>query len=102
VDVLVVASRGSDGDERRLYELLDEAADVEGVRSTWFSLQLFEPERLAQRREIVQGTCSRRHFVESGRFDRELLRAARQREELRGALITRRARSPGPMRRVNA
>jgi predicted nucleotidyltransferase len=52
VDVLVVSSRASSGDHVRLIELMNEAADAEGARAGYFSVALYDPDRVSQRREI--------------------------------------------------
>ncbi len=52
IDVLVVASRRSADDDVRLIELRDEAADAEGASPAFFSLKLYEPELVAERRRI--------------------------------------------------
>lgn len=52
VDVLVVAEQRGRDDDLRLIELRDQAAEVEGVSPEWFSLKLYEPELVAERREI--------------------------------------------------
>jgi predicted nucleotidyltransferase len=52
VDILVVASRDRWDDQLRLGELATEAAEAEGANPVWFSLHVYTPERIAQRREI--------------------------------------------------
>ena len=52
VDLLVVAARDRWEDHVRLGELVTEAAEAEGSSPVWFSLHVYTPERIAQRREI--------------------------------------------------
>jgi predicted nucleotidyltransferase len=52
VDLLVVAHRRNFHDDDRIYGLLDEAAEAEGGSPPLFSVLVYGPERLAQRREI--------------------------------------------------
>jgi predicted nucleotidyltransferase len=52
IDVLVVARPRGRDDDLRVIQLRDEAAEAEGVGPDWFSVKLYEPERVAQRRKI--------------------------------------------------
>lgn len=52
VDLLVVSTRGRFEDDLRVIELLFKAAEAEGVSSAFFSPKLYDPELIAQRREI--------------------------------------------------
>jgi predicted nucleotidyltransferase len=52
IDVLVVAKASGRDDDLGVIQLRDQAAEAEGVGPDWFSVQLYEPERVAQRREI--------------------------------------------------
>lgn len=52
VDLLVVAAGDRWEDQLRLGRLVTEAAEAEGVSPVWFSLHVYTPERVAQRREI--------------------------------------------------
>jgi predicted nucleotidyltransferase len=52
VDLLVVSERASWADWGAVMRLLDEAASAEGVEPARFSVHLYDPERLAQRRAI--------------------------------------------------
>lgn len=63
VDILVVAARDRWEDQLRLGELVTAAAEAEGASPVWFSLHVYTPERIAQRREI------RSFFIQE--FDRD-------------------------------
>ncbi|MBA2383878.1 MAG: nucleotidyltransferase domain-containing protein [Actinobacteria bacterium] len=52
VDLIVVSTRGGPRDDLRLIELAYAAADAEGARAGLFSVKLYDPELIAQRREI--------------------------------------------------
>jgi predicted nucleotidyltransferase len=52
VDLLVVLARESWEDHWRARRLAYDAAEAEGESPVWFSVQVYTPERLAQRREI--------------------------------------------------
>jgi predicted nucleotidyltransferase len=52
VDLLVVSTRGGAHDDLRVIELLMEAAEAEGANPALFSAKLFDPERVADRRNI--------------------------------------------------
>lgn len=52
VDILVVAAQDRWEDHVRLGELATEAAEAEDASPVWFSLHVYTPERVAQRREI--------------------------------------------------
>jgi predicted nucleotidyltransferase len=52
VDLLLVSSRGRRDDDLRAIELAFEAAEAEGLNPMLFSIKLYSPERLAQRRSI--------------------------------------------------
>jgi predicted nucleotidyltransferase len=52
VDLLVVLARDSWQDHWRASRLASEAAEAEGESPVWFAVQVYTPERLAQRREI--------------------------------------------------
>ena len=52
VDLLVVSTRARSDDDLRIIELLIEAAEAEGVNPALFSAKLFDPERVAERRNI--------------------------------------------------
>jgi predicted nucleotidyltransferase len=52
VDLLVVATRGEMKDDLRVIELLMDAAEDEGANPAVFSAKLFDPERIADRRNI--------------------------------------------------
>jgi predicted nucleotidyltransferase len=52
VDLLVVLSRDSWQDTDRAFAVLTDAAEAEGEKSAYFSMRIYTPERLAQRREI--------------------------------------------------
>jgi predicted nucleotidyltransferase len=52
VDLLVVLARESWRDHSRARRLAYEAAEVEGESPVWFSVHVYTPEHLAQRREI--------------------------------------------------
>jgi uncharacterized protein (UPF0332 family)/predicted nucleotidyltransferase len=89
IDLLVVANARGPDDDLLLIRLRDQAAEAEGVGPDWFSVKLYEPERVAERREL-------RSFFMRGRpredrprrkavspRSKEFLREARER--LRGA-----------------
>jgi predicted nucleotidyltransferase len=52
VDLLVVSPRASWDEWRGMMRLLDEAALAEGADPTLFSVHLYDPARLAQRRAV--------------------------------------------------
>jgi predicted nucleotidyltransferase len=52
VDLLVVAARGRLNDDLRVIELGYKAADAEGLNPAFFSTKLYDPDLIAQRREI--------------------------------------------------
>ena len=52
VDLLVVATRGRLDDDLCVIKLVHEAAKREGARPAFFSAKLYDPELIAQRREI--------------------------------------------------
>jgi predicted nucleotidyltransferase len=52
VDLLVVSTRNDVNDDRRLFDVLMDAADAEGANPATFSVKLFDPERIADRRAI--------------------------------------------------
>lgn len=52
IDVLVVARPRGPDDDLRVLRLRDQAAEAEGVGPDWLSVKLYEPDRVAQRREI--------------------------------------------------
>jgi predicted nucleotidyltransferase len=52
VDVLVVSSRGRRDDDLRALELAFEATAAEGVNPACFSIKLYDPELVAERRRI--------------------------------------------------
>ncbi len=52
VDLLVVSRRSSGDDHLRAIELVSEAASGEGENASRFSLKLYSPERVAERRAI--------------------------------------------------
>ena len=52
VDLLVVSSRGDANDDLRAIELAFDAAMAEGVNPMVFSVKVYSPELLAQRRSI--------------------------------------------------
>ena len=52
VDVLVVATSASFDDHLRAVRLVHEAADAEGANPAFFAVKLYDPDRVAQRREI--------------------------------------------------
>jgi predicted nucleotidyltransferase len=52
VDLLVVSSRGEPDDDLRVIELAMEAAAAEGADLAAFSIKLYDPELVAQRRRI--------------------------------------------------
>jgi predicted nucleotidyltransferase len=52
IDLLVVATPRGPDDDLLLIRLRDQAAEAEGVGPDWFSIMLYEPERVAERREI--------------------------------------------------
>lgn len=52
VDLLVVSSRRGRDDDLRVIELAFEAAEAEGANPATFSIKLYDPELVAQRRSI--------------------------------------------------
>jgi predicted nucleotidyltransferase len=53
VDLLVISARGDSlGEHVRLLELADAAAGAEGARRSLFSVKVYDPELIDQRREI--------------------------------------------------
>jgi predicted nucleotidyltransferase len=52
VDLLVVSTRARSHDDLRIIELLIQAAEAEAVNPALFSAKLFDPERVAERRNI--------------------------------------------------
>jgi predicted nucleotidyltransferase len=52
VDLLVVSTRGGSDDDLRVIELLMDAAEAEGANPALFSAKLFDPGRIAERRNI--------------------------------------------------
>jgi predicted nucleotidyltransferase len=52
VDLLVVSTRRSSRDDLRVFELLMDAAEAEGANPALFSAKLFDPDRIADRRNI--------------------------------------------------
>jgi predicted nucleotidyltransferase len=52
VDLLVVLAREAWQDHWRAARLAYDAAEAEGESPVWYSVQVYTPERLAQRREI--------------------------------------------------
>ena len=52
IDLLVISSRGRPNDDLRAIELALEASDAEGVNLAGFSVKVYDPELVAQRREI--------------------------------------------------
>ncbi|MGH2954637.1 MAG: nucleotidyltransferase domain-containing protein [Solirubrobacterales bacterium] len=52
VDLLVLTSDGSDQDQRRVIDLVFEAADAAGARPTYFSAHVRNPAWVEQRRAI--------------------------------------------------
>jgi predicted nucleotidyltransferase len=52
VDLLIVSSRNTRDDRLRMDWCVERAAEAEGVNPFDFSFHVYEPERLAQRREI--------------------------------------------------
>jgi predicted nucleotidyltransferase len=52
VDLLVVLAREAWQDHWRAVRLAYDAAEAEGESPAWYSVQVYTPERLAQRREI--------------------------------------------------
>jgi predicted nucleotidyltransferase len=52
VDLLVVASHDTRDDRLRIEQCVDRAAETEGANPFGFSVHVYEPERIAQRREI--------------------------------------------------
>jgi predicted nucleotidyltransferase len=52
VDLLVVLAREAWQDQWRAARLAYDAAEAEGESPVWFSVQVYTPERLEQRREI--------------------------------------------------
>jgi predicted nucleotidyltransferase len=52
VDLIVVSTRGRQNDDLRVIEHAFEAAAAEGVNPTTFSVKLYDPELVEQRRSI--------------------------------------------------
>ena len=52
VDLLVISTRGEPDDDLRVIELGFEAAEAEGANAAGFSIKLYDPELVAQRRRI--------------------------------------------------
>jgi predicted nucleotidyltransferase len=52
VDLLVVSSRGELNDDLRVIRLVFEAAEAEGANPAAFSIKLYDPDLVAQRRSI--------------------------------------------------
>lgn len=52
VDLLVITEGGADRDQRRVIDLVFDAADAAGARPTYFSAHVRDPEWLAERRAI--------------------------------------------------
>ncbi len=52
VDLLVVSTRGERDDDLRVIELALEAAAAEGANPAGFSVKLYDPELVAQRRSV--------------------------------------------------
>ena len=52
VDLLVVSTRGDPNDDLRVIELAFEAAGDEGANPAWYSIKLYDPELVEQRRSI--------------------------------------------------
>jgi predicted nucleotidyltransferase len=52
VDLLVVSTRRGSQDDLRVVELLMDAAEAEGANPAFFSAKLFDPDRIAERRNI--------------------------------------------------
>ena len=52
VDLIVVSSRNEREDDLRIRQLVVEAADAEGANAAWFSVKLYTPERVGDRRAI--------------------------------------------------
>lgn len=52
VDLLVVSTRGEPDDDLRVIELAFDAAAAEGANAADFSIKLYDPELVAQRRKI--------------------------------------------------
>ena len=52
VDLLVVSTRASWNESRRVMELLDEVAVAGDANPAWFSVHVYDPGRVAQRRAI--------------------------------------------------
>ena len=48
----MVAARNTRDDRLRIAQLVDRAAEAEAVNPFGFSVHVYEPERIAQRREI--------------------------------------------------
>lgn len=70
VDLLVVSERASWDDWGAIGRLLDEAAAEEGAEPARFSVHVYDPERLAQRRAIRSffiGEVDRDKIVVAGR-----------------------------------
>lgn len=52
IDLLVITRGGLKRDLRTVHRLLDEATEIEGARPAFFSVVVWDPERLRDRREI--------------------------------------------------
>jgi predicted nucleotidyltransferase len=52
IDLIVVSSRDRRDDNLRVVELVTEAADAEGANPAWFSVKLYTPARVSERRAI--------------------------------------------------
>jgi hypothetical protein len=52
IDVIVVARRRGIKDDLRVRRLVEEAAEPSGVNPSWFSIKLYDPELVANRRGI--------------------------------------------------
>lgn len=52
IDLIVVSTRGRPDDDLRVIELSSEAARAEGANPAVFSIKLYDPELVAQRRSI--------------------------------------------------
>jgi predicted nucleotidyltransferase len=52
IDLLVVSTRGEPNDDLRVIELVFEAAEAEGANPARFSIKLYDPELVAQRRRV--------------------------------------------------
>lgn len=51
VDLIVITRRGWD-DLARVMKLMDQAAEAEGAKPAFFSVHVYDPAHIAQRREI--------------------------------------------------